>query len=121
MFRRQILIIALATIASLAASQLALAQDWPTKPIKAIQPFGAGSALDVVARLVHEQLSRQLGQPIVVENRAGAGGTIGTAAVAKSEPDGYTILATTSALTVAPSIYKTMPYDTVRELSSVAA
>src|SRR4051794_6015083 len=86
MFRRQFLISAAATIPSLAASQLALAQSWPTKPIKAIQPFGAGSALDVVARLVLEQLSRQLVQPIVVENRAGAGGTIGTAAVAKSEP-----------------------------------
>jgi tripartite-type tricarboxylate transporter receptor subunit TctC len=121
MSRRQFLISAVATIAILAASQLASAQSWPTKPIKAIQPFGAGSALDVVARLVLEQLSRQLAQPIVIENRAGAGGTIGTAAVAKSESDGYTILATTSALTVAPSIYKTMPYDTIRELSSVAA
>jgi tripartite-type tricarboxylate transporter receptor subunit TctC len=121
MFRRQFLKTAVATIAMLAASELASAQGWPTKPIRAIEPFGPGSALDVVTRLVMDQLSSQLGQPIIVENRAGAGGTLGTAAVAKSEPDGYTLLATSSALTVAPSIYKTMPYDTVRDLSSVAA
>jgi tripartite-type tricarboxylate transporter receptor subunit TctC len=120
MARRQFLKTAVATIAMLAASQLASAQGWPTKPIRAVQPFGAGSAPDVAARLALEQLSRQLGQPIVVEYRPGAGGTIGTAAVAKSEPDGYTILATSSALTVAPSIYKTMPYDAARDLSSVA-
>jgi tripartite-type tricarboxylate transporter receptor subunit TctC len=75
----------------------------------------------VVPRLVFDQLSRQLGHPIVVENRAGAGGTIGTTTVAKAEPDGYTILVTASALTVAPSIYKNLPYDTVRDLASILA
>src|SRR4051812_955701 len=105
MLRRQFMKTAVVTIVVIAASQLAFGQNWPTKPIRAIQPFGAGSALDVVTRLVMDQLSIQLGQPIVVENRAGAGGTLGTAVVAKSEPDGYTLLATTSALTVAPSIY----------------
>ena len=71
----------------------AQAQDWPTRPIRAIIPFGAGSATDLVPRIVFEQLSSQLGQPIVVENRTGAGGTLGTSAVAKADSDGYTLLA----------------------------
>jgi tripartite-type tricarboxylate transporter receptor subunit TctC len=70
---------------------------------------------------VFDQLSRQLGQPIFIENRVGAGGTIGTAAVARADPDGYTLLATGSALTLVPSIYKSLPYDTVRDLSSIVA
>jgi tripartite-type tricarboxylate transporter receptor subunit TctC len=119
--RRQFLHLAAGAAALPTVSRIALAQSWPTRPIRAIVPFGAGSAADVIPRLVFDQLSRQLGQPIVVENRAGAGGTIGTATVAKAEPDGHTILATASALTIAPSIYKSLPYDTVRELASVAA
>src|SRR5215210_680267 len=68
---------------------VAHAQSWPVKPLRAIVPVGAGSSTDIVHRLVLEQLSGALGQSIVVENRTGAGGTIGTAAVAKAEPDGY--------------------------------
>src|SRR6478672_2671917 len=94
---------------ALAISALALAlhgvdlgaQAWPTRPLRAIVPVGAGSSTDIVHRLVLEQLSAQLGQPIVVENRVGAGGTIGTAAVAKAEADGYTLLASGSAHTIA--------------------
>jgi tripartite-type tricarboxylate transporter receptor subunit TctC len=119
--RRQFLHLAAIAAALPAVSRLAFAQAWPTRPIKAIVPSGAGSAVDVIPRLVFDQLSSQLGQPIVVENRPGAGTTIGTAAVAKAEPDGYTILATTSALTVAPSVYKSLPYDTVRDFASVVA
>src|SRR5262247_300854 len=69
------------------------AQAWPTKPLRAIVPVGAGSATDVVHRIVLEQLSTQLGEPVVAENRVGAGGTIGSALVAKAAPDGYTVLA----------------------------
>jgi tripartite-type tricarboxylate transporter receptor subunit TctC len=76
---------------------------WPTKPIRAIVPFTAGSGTDVIAHVVLDQLSIQFGQSIVVENRTGAGGTIGAAAVAKADPDGYTILVNSSALTIAPS------------------
>jgi tripartite-type tricarboxylate transporter receptor subunit TctC len=119
--RRQFLHLAAGAAALPAVSRLAFAQAWPTRPIRAIVPFGAGSAVDVVPRLVFDQLSRQLGYPIVVENRAGAGGTIGSATVAKAEPDGYTILVTASALTIAPSIYKTLPYDTVRDLASIVS
>ena len=86
----------------------ASAETWPAKPLRAIVPFAAGSTTDIVPRVVFEQLSAQLGQNIVVENRVGAGGTIGTAFVAKAEPDGYTILAHGSALTISPALYSNL-------------
>ena len=95
------------------------AQPWPTRPIRAIVPYTAGSATDVTARVILNQLSNGLGQPIVVENRVGAGGTIGTSAVAKADPDGYTILVQSSALTIAPAIYQNLTYDTARDLAPV--
>jgi tripartite-type tricarboxylate transporter receptor subunit TctC len=95
------------------------AETWPSRLIKATIPFGAGSATDVVPRLVFDRLSAELGQPIVVENRAGAGGTVGTAAIAKSEPDGYSLLAHSSAPTVAPAIFPNLGYDATKDLSSV--
>jgi len=93
--------------------------SWPSKPIKAVNPFGAGSAGDVVPRLFFERLSTELGQPIVIENRVGAGGSLGTGAVAKSDPDGYTLLSQTNAISIAPAIFPNLTYDTTRELSSV--
>ena len=102
----------------LGAAFAAQAENWPTHLIKATIPFGAGSATDVVPRLVFDRLAAELGQPIVVENRAGAGGTIGTATVAKAEPDGYSILAHSSALTIAPAIFTNLSYDVTRDLSS---
>src|SRR5262245_62457683 len=96
-------------------------QSWPTKPIKAFIPFSAGSATDIIPRAVFDRVSAELGQPIVVENRGGAGGTIAVGAVVKAEPDGYTILANSSAHTVAPSIIDNIPYDTAKDLSAVAA
>jgi tripartite-type tricarboxylate transporter receptor subunit TctC len=95
------------------------AQSWPAKPLRAIVPVGAGSSTDIVHRVVLEQLSAQLGQPLVVENRLGAGGTIGTAVVAKSTPDGYTLLANGSAHTIAPALYKSLSYDPVRDFAAV--
>lgn len=95
------------------------AQNWPAKPLKAIVPFAAGSAVDIVSRVVFEQLSTQLGQSIVVENRAGAGGTIATAFVARADADGYTLLATSSAHTIAPSLYATLSYDPPRDFAAV--
>jgi tripartite-type tricarboxylate transporter receptor subunit TctC len=96
----------------------AQADSWPSHLIKATIPFGAGSAADVVPRLVFDRLSAELGQAIVVENRPGAGGTIGTAAVAKAEADGYNILAHTSALSISPAIYPKLPFDVTKDLSS---
>jgi tripartite-type tricarboxylate transporter receptor subunit TctC len=104
---------------ALAASQVS-AQGWPLKPIRAIVPVGAGSSTDIVHRIVLEQLSSQLGQPVVVENRVGAGGTIGSAAVAKAAPDGYTLLAHGSAHTIAPALYKNLGYDPAADFAAVA-
>ena len=111
----------IATIATTALAGIGRAQatEWPTKPIKVIIPFGAGSATDVVPRIALEQLQTQLGQPIVVENRPGAGSATGTAAVAKSEPDGYTLLVTSSAFTVSPAMYQSLPYDPLKDLVAV--
>ena len=99
----------------------AIAQTWPSKPIRAILPIAPGTGADVIFRLVFNQLSIQLGQQIVVENRGGAGGTIGAAAAAKADPDGYTILAHSASHTIAPAIYPNMPYDPVRDFVGVAA
>ncbi|HEV7635500.1 MAG TPA: tripartite tricarboxylate transporter substrate binding protein [Bradyrhizobium sp.] len=95
------------------------AETWPSRLIKATIPFGAGSAADVVPRVVLDRVAAELGQPIVIENRAGAGGTVGTAAVAKADPDGYTILATSSALTIAPAIFPGLTFDPTKDLASV--
>jgi tripartite-type tricarboxylate transporter receptor subunit TctC len=112
--------LSLAVLAVSAAPAAAEAQSWPTKQITVIMPFGAGSATDVVARLVLEQVSAQLGQPIVVENRAGAGSTTGSALVARAEPDGYTLLATSSAFSIAPTLYPKLAYDPVKDFRPVA-
>src|SRR6201995_2778788 len=99
-------------------SAAAYAEDWPTHLIKATIPFGAGSAADVVPRLVFDRLATELGQPIVIENRAGAGGMIGTIQVAKADPDGYTVLANSSAIAIAPGIFNTLAFD-LKDLVSV--
>ena len=101
------------------ATMEARAETWPTKPLRAIVPVGAGSTTDIIPRVVFEQLSAQLGQTIVVENRTGAGGTIGSAFVAKADPDGYTILAHGSALTISPSLYSNLGYDPARDFAAV--
>jgi tripartite-type tricarboxylate transporter receptor subunit TctC len=96
----------------------ASAQSWPSRTITTIVPFGAGSASDVVPRVVLDHVSRQVGQAIVVENRGGAGGTLGANAVAKASPDGYTILAT-GALAAAHGLYPTLPYSTLQDFTPV--
>ena len=101
------------------ANAQAQTQAWPIKPVKIVVPLTPGSATDVMARIVFDQLSQQLGQPFVIENRPGAGNTIGMNAVAKAEPDGYTILANSSSHTVSPAVRETMPLDTTGELSAV--
>ena len=97
----------------------ARAETWPSKPVRAIVPFAAGSTTDIVPRVVFDQLSSQLGQSIVVENRAGAGGTIGSSFVAKAEPDGYTLLAHGSALTISPALYSDLSFDPARDFAAV--
>jgi tripartite-type tricarboxylate transporter receptor subunit TctC len=95
------------------------AQAWPNKPVKVVIPLTAGSATDVMARIVFDQVGQQVGQPFIIENRPGAGNSIGMNAVAKAEPDGYTILANSSSHTVSPAVRETMPLDTVNDLSAI--
>ena len=94
-----------------AAAQAPAAQAWPTRPIRIIVPYVAGGATDVFARLVAAKLQDQLGTPVIIENRGGAGGNIGTDVVAKSAPDGYTLLLNINGHAIAPAIYKSLPFD----------
>jgi tripartite-type tricarboxylate transporter receptor subunit TctC len=111
--RRRLLAIMLLTLGGLCneASAQAPASPWPSKPIRLIVPLTPGSATDVMARLVMDQVSAQLGQPIIVENRPGAGNTIGMGAVAKADPDGYTILANSSTHTVTPATRSNLGFE----------
>src|ERR1700675_5037712 len=106
-------------LSSLLVAATVHAENWPSRLIKATIPFSAGSAADVVPRLVFDRLAAELGQPIVIENRAGAGGTLGTTVVAKADPDGYGILAHSSALTIAPSIFPNLTFEATKDLASV--
>jgi tripartite-type tricarboxylate transporter receptor subunit TctC len=114
--RKSIALICILT--NLLIASMAHAEDWPSRLIRATIPFGAGSATDVVPRLVFDRLAAELGQPIVIENRVGAGGTLGTAMVAKADPDGYSVLAHSSALTIAPAIFPNLTFDATKDLVS---
>jgi tripartite-type tricarboxylate transporter receptor subunit TctC len=105
---------------SLAYSTMADAgETWPAKPVRAVVPIGPGSMTDIVPRTIFEQLSVQLGQPIIIENRPGAGQTTGVGVVARSEPDGYTLLVNSSAQAIAPSLHSNLGYDPARDFTSV--
>jgi tripartite-type tricarboxylate transporter receptor subunit TctC len=98
----------------------AAAQDWPGKqPIKIVVPFSAGSATDITARTVFDQVGRQIGQTFVVENRGGAGTTLGSNLAARSEPDGYTILISSTSMVVVPSTYANLPYSVTDDFVSI--
>jgi tripartite-type tricarboxylate transporter receptor subunit TctC len=97
----------------------AWAQGWPSRPVRAIVPLTAGAATDTMARLVLDQVSAQIGQPIIVENRPGAGNTIGMAAVAKADPDGYTILVNSSTHTVSPATRSQLTFDPTGDLTAI--
>src|SRR5258706_6992348 len=97
----------------------ALAQDYPTRPVRIVIPLSPGGTTDVPGRIIAQKLSEALGQQFFVENRAGAGGPIGTDYVAKSRPDGYTLLLTASPFVIAPHVYKNMPYDTLADFVPV--
>jgi tripartite-type tricarboxylate transporter receptor subunit TctC len=101
------------------ATSVAQAQTWPAKPLRVVVPFTAASATDTIARIVAERLSAQFGQQLVVENRPGAGGTIGVGTVARAEPDGYSILVHSSSFTVTPTTYPNTPYNTQRDFSGI--
>src|SRR5712691_10466513 len=97
----------------------AIAQPYPSKPVRMVVPFPAGGPADLVARLLSAKLPEVWGQPLVVENRGGAGGNIGTAQVARAAPDGYTLLLTTSGLMSNPGLYKDPGFDPLRDFAPV--
>jgi tripartite-type tricarboxylate transporter receptor subunit TctC len=99
---------------------LAAAQEYPSKPVKIVVPFTAGSATDILARTIGQRLGEMWGQTVVVENRTGAGGTIGANSVAKSPPDGATLMVHSSGHAANPFIYATLPYDTQKDFIAVA-
>lgn len=109
-----------AMVFALAAGQTAIAQVFPAKPVRMVIPFPAGGTADIVARLIGAKLSERIGQPVIAENRVGAGGTIGADLVAKSAPDGYTILMTTTGSHLLTSlITKNVPYDPLRDFTPI--
>ena len=105
---------------AIAATVAAEAQQWPTRPIRVISPFAAGSASDTVGRVALDQVSQNLGQPMVIEVRAGAGGTIGFAQVARADPDGYTLVTSSSSMATESVLHRTLPYDPIRDFVPVA-
>ena len=112
------------TIVTIAAAALAFglahAQDYPTKTIRLIIPLTPGSGADIAGRIIGQRLNEHWKQPVIVENRPGAGGQIGTAAVVKAEPDGHTLLVQSSSHSANPAIYKSLPYDPLKDLADVA-
>jgi len=114
-FRKTFLFIALAVL-----SPLALAQTYPNKPVRLVIAFTPGSSTDIIGRAVAAKLQEMWGQPVVAENRVGAGGSIGSKVVVDSAPDGYTLLANSSAHVANPGIYASLPYDTMKDFANLA-
>src|SRR5262245_17222175 len=106
--------------AVIASTPAAIADDYPSRPVKVIVPFGAGGPTDVYTRAIAEELRKSLHQPFIMENRPGAGTTIGTDVVAKSQPDGYTLLMVSGTQTVNETLYAHKPYQLMRDLVPVA-
>lgn len=113
---RRLIALGLACLPFAAISQGAA---WPARPIRVVVPFAAGAATDTVARVVMEQVSRQLGQPIIIDNKPGAGGTIGASMVAHAEPDGYTLMVHSNSQTVTPWTYRNLNFDPMKDLVGV--
>ena len=120
--RRHAITIVTAIIAGLLPMTAAVAQQgtWPERPIRIVVPYGAGGSVDAIGRTLAQELSTRLGQPVVVENRVGAGSNVGSAFVAKAPPDGYTLLLTSPGNAVNVTLFKRMPYDVKTELTQVA-
>ena len=119
--RRHFLTFTTAALATTALPRIAAADAWPTgKPIRAVVPFTAGSTIDILGRIVLDPVARQLGATIVIENRGGAGGTIGSAQVAKADPDGFTLLINAAAHSGSPAAYPNLPYDASKDFAAVA-
>jgi tripartite-type tricarboxylate transporter receptor subunit TctC len=119
--RRRFLTLTTAALATTALPRAGAADAWPTgKPIRAVIPFSAGSTIDILGRIVLDPVSRQLGATVVIENRGGAGGSIGSAQVAKAAPDGFTLLINAAAHSGSPAAYPNLPYDASKDFAAVA-
>jgi len=101
------------------ASGPALTQPYPNRPIRVLVPFAAGGAVDTLARIVSQKLSEGIGQPVIIENRPGAGGNLASDVLAKSPPDGYTVLQTVNGLAISPSLYTVLPFNTEKDFIAV--
>jgi tripartite-type tricarboxylate transporter receptor subunit TctC len=115
-----ILLVAAGLLAVIGGKPALGAPDWPIRPVLTISPFTAGSANDVVARLVLGQVGQQVGQALVVENRSGGGGIVGVASVVRAEPDGYTLLLSSASMSSAVVLHSALPYDALRDLVPIA-
>jgi tripartite-type tricarboxylate transporter receptor subunit TctC len=112
-------ILLLAALCLVVLALPSLAQQYPTRAIRIIVPFGPGGFTDVAARILQKELAPAIGQPIVIENKPGAGSTIGTSEVAKGQPDGYTLVMISTAHVISPHLYKSMPYDALKDFTPV--
>jgi len=117
---RWIFLVAAGLLAVIGGKPALGAPDWPVRPVLTISPFTAGSANDVVARLVLDQVGQQVGQALVVENRSGGGGIVGVASVVRAEPDGYTLLLSSASMSSAVVLHSALPYDALRDLVPIA-
>ena len=117
---RWIFLVAAGLLAVIGRKPALGAPDWPVRPVLTISPFTAGSANDVVARLVLDQVGQQVGQALVVENRSGGGGIVGVASVVRAEPDGYTLLLSSASMSSAVVLHSVLPYDALRDLVPIA-
>jgi tripartite-type tricarboxylate transporter receptor subunit TctC len=110
----------LAGAAALLAAAAATAQIYPERPVRLIVPWPPGGSVDTTARYIHEQLGKELGQPIVIDNRSGATGNIGTEAVARARPDGYTLLINTITIATAPALFPSLPFDVAKDFAPIS-
>jgi tripartite-type tricarboxylate transporter receptor subunit TctC len=120
MKQRRTFLLAAAGLLSMSFPRPGAAQDWPARAVLVVSPFAAGSANDTVARIVLDQVGRQIGQAFVVENRPGGGGVVGVASVVRAEPDGYTFLMSSASMSSAVILHRSLPYDEFRDLEPVA-
>src|SRR5438445_12154794 len=118
--KRLYLVLQCLCAAGVTAASSALAQAYPAHPVKIVVPFAAGGVADITARVLSQKMGESMGQQVIVENRPSAGGIVASEAVAKAEPDGYTLLFITNGNAVSASLFKSLPYDTVKDFAPVS-
>jgi tripartite-type tricarboxylate transporter receptor subunit TctC len=118
--RRMIHIFAILAVLLVGGTAAFAQQNFPTKPVRLLIPYAAGGAVDILGRTLGDELSKRWGQPVIIENRTGAGGTIASQVVAKSDPDGYTLVIVASGHAINPYLYKKLPYDTFKDFTPIS-